>query len=260
MAQMNKPFTEGQYPSAMGGMVRGFDIALLESRRKKAEDEKQREEFIMMMMQRAYEEEQLAEKRAYEEAQEAEERKYGEGQSAIRRQHEMDMETRRQGGRVTLKKTPRPQGPAPAPKPEARGKMSDQEKALVNSYYKDRDDANALRTKIASAQRGWRGRGKPNTELVNRLRRIEDRMERLRPRVNEILGTEVPREVGANVETGAPMYEGEQTGQQVGFTMTTPEGQTISREPGLVAWLVLQGKSQEEIRAAVKDWRSRGGK
>lgn len=84
MPQYSNPFQEGQHPSAMGGMVRGFDIALLESRRKKAEDEKQREEFIMMMMQRAYEEEQEAEKRAYEETQEAEERKYQEGRAEVK--------------------------------------------------------------------------------------------------------------------------------------------------------------------------------
>lgn len=84
MPQYSNPFQEGQYPSAITGMVRGFDIALLESRRKKAEDEKQREEFFMMMMQQAREEEELAERRQYEETQEAEERKYKEGREAIR--------------------------------------------------------------------------------------------------------------------------------------------------------------------------------
>lgn len=244
MPQTSNPFQEGQYPSAITGMVRGFDIALLESRRKKAEDEKQREEFMMAIMEMQREQEEAQQQQAWREEQEkARQERAMKGFATWEEKRAWDLKQAELAGGRRLEEIELRKKPTKVPKP---GALTDIEKTFISGHRKDIADASRIRKEIEGMFDS-----PEKSRLTERVRRIEARIDRDRVRVEKILGTG---------EQGPAQPATRPTRQQGDYTMTAPDGEIITSEPQLVAWFVSHGKSQKEINAAVKDWRSKGGR
>lgn len=256
---MANPFGEGTYPSPMQGLQRGYEAFLADQARRHGEEGNQRQQMMMfaarMILDRREEEEQ----RTYQEAQEAQQRAYREEQAEVKFGRQKTIAELASGRRLEEIEARGTQARKTAlAREKARRKTelakvkNTEDKTFLQSYWKIVDDLNQTETQI-----GKHRYRKPPPDLIFKKQQFENQIYQMKGRVDQILGLGTKQPSGVTLQ-GQPMMQ--PTAEQAGFTMTTPDGEILSREPDLVAWLVLQGKSQKEINAAVKDWRSRGGR